>query len=58
MRQGGYVYICGDGNQMAKDVHTALLEVVAEHTDLDDKESAEFLADLKVRRRYVLDVWS
>lgn len=58
LRQGGYVYICGDGNQMAKDVHTALLEVVAEHTDLDDKESAEFLADLKVRRRYVLDVWS
>lgn len=58
LRQGGYVYICGDGNQMAKDVHAALLEVVTQHTDLDEKESVEFLADLKVRRRYVLDVWS
>lgn len=58
LRQGGYVYVCGDGNQMAKDVHAALLEAVTEHTELNEKESADFLADLKVRRRYVLDVWS
>ena len=58
LRQGGYVYICGDGNQMARDVHTALYEAILHHTELDEKESSEFLADLKVRRRYVLDVWS
>lgn len=58
LRQGGYLYVCGDGNHMAKDVHLALRESLVQHSDLSEVDVDSFLQDLKARRRYVLDIWS
>lgn len=61
LAQGGYVYICGDGNKMAKDVYAAIKKAIIEHGDgngMDEKAAEEYLADLKLRRRYVLEIWS
>ena len=58
LEQGGYVFICGDGNHMAKDVHTALCSALVEHSEMEEEEVEEYLETLKTRRRYVLDIWS
>lgn len=53
-----YVYICGDGNQMAKDVTNALARILQEHGDLSEESAQEFLDDMRSRRRLLMDVWS
>ncbi|KAG5178491.1 hypothetical protein JKP88DRAFT_269091 [Tribonema minus] len=59
LHEGAYLYICGDGNDMARDVHAAVLDILVEHGGMGARDAAEaFLKDLKERRRYVLDVWS
>ena len=58
LREGGYLYVCGDGNHMAKDVHEALRESIMQYSDLGEEDVDNFLQDLKARRRYVLDIWS
>ena len=55
---GAYVYICGDGNKMAKDVQSAIIEVLVTHGNLTLPEAEAFLQELKLRRRLVLDIWS
>jgi sulfite reductase alpha subunit-like flavoprotein len=55
---GAYVYICGDGNKMAKDVQAAMIEVLVTHGNLKVAEAESFLQDMKLRRRLVLDIWS
>jgi sulfite reductase (NADPH) flavoprotein alpha-component len=55
------VYVCGDGTSMAKDVDCALLDILAGHgapsvTSL--AEAKAMLADMRQRRRYVMDIWS
>lgn len=56
--EGGYVYICGDGNRMAKDVYSAIKQVLRDHGSLSEDEAEETLDDLKLRRRYIMDIWS
>mmetsp|Transcript_23806 Transcript_23806/g.31125 ORF Transcript_23806/g.31125 Transcript_23806/m.31125 type:complete len:961 (-) Transcript_23806:204-3086(-) len=57
--EGAYVYICGDGNEMANDVDKCLQTLLTEHSGMETSEEVEdFLQDLKRRQRYVLDVWS
>lgn len=58
LRDGGYIYVCGDGNKMAKDVYVAVRQLLQEHGGLSEDESEECLDDMKLRRRYVVDIWS
>ena len=58
LEKNGYVFICGDGNHMAKDVNRVLLEVLSEFGDMTIERAAEVLAEMKLRRRYLLDIWS
>ena len=55
---GGYVYICGDGNHMAKDVTKVLVEILSEHGNIPPKEAQAVLDNMRARRRFVLDIWS
>ena len=59
MEDGGYLYICGDGNNMAKDVQKCIVQVIVDHNqDMTVEKAEDFIADLKLRRRFVLDIWS
>lgn len=54
---GGHFYICGDASRMAKDVDTALHEIVAEHGGMSGEQAAEYVTALKREKRYVRDVY-
>ena len=57
LERGAYFYVCGDVTRMAKDVETALLDVIASgsHGTLD--HAAEYLAAMKKQKRYQRDVY-
>jgi sulfite reductase (NADPH) flavoprotein alpha-component len=57
LSEGAHVYICGDGNRMAKDVHSALLEIVQRHGNLDLEQAEEYLTILRGNKRYQKDVY-
>ena len=54
---GAHVYVCGDALRMAKDVETALVDVIAEHGGRSHAQAAQFLAALKAADRYQADVY-
>jgi methionine synthase reductase len=58
LNEGGYIYICGDGNRMAKDVYTAVSEILKLHGKLSEQQAEDTLDEMKLRRRYVTDIWS
>lgn len=59
LNEGAYIYVCGDGNQMAKDVYCAFKNVLMNHScHQTDEEADKVMTSLKHRRRYVLDIWS
>jgi sulfite reductase (NADPH) flavoprotein alpha-component len=57
LEDGAYFYVCGDATRMAKDVETALLDVIAKgsHGTLD--HAAEYLEAMKKQKRYQRDVY-
>jgi sulfite reductase alpha subunit-like flavoprotein len=55
---GAYVFVCGDGNGMAKDVHAALIHAIQEGSGVSEEEATSRLAAMTAERRYVRDVWS
>lgn len=57
MEEGACVYVCGDAQGMAPDVHAALVDVIATHGGLDPEAAREYLNDLTLERRYRRDVY-
>ena len=56
--KGGYVFVCGDGAHMAKDVNAALQSAIKEHGGLTEEDAAKRMAALVHEKRYIRDVWS
>ena len=56
---GAYFYVCGDKNYMAKDVHSTLIEICAEHGGMSPDEAKEFVevGMMKTDKRYLRDVY-
>ena len=57
LEQGAHVYICGDANRMAKDVHQALLEIVQQQGGKNAEQAQQYLDELRVAKRYQKDVY-
>ncbi|WAG17758.1 assimilatory sulfite reductase (NADPH) flavoprotein subunit [Aeromonas hydrophila] len=57
LEAGAHFYVCGDANQMAKDVQEALLDVIAEHGHKSREEAEEYLSELRRAKRYQRDVY-
>jgi sulfite reductase alpha subunit-like flavoprotein len=51
------VYLCGDGNAMAKDVQEALVDVLAAHLPGGADEARSYVERLKNDRRFLMDIW-
>jgi sulfite reductase (NADPH) flavoprotein alpha-component len=57
LAEGAHIYVCGDAKRMAKDVETALIEVVAACGLRSTNEAIGFVAELKKSGRYQQDVY-
>ncbi|XP_038958809.1 methionine synthase reductase isoform X2 [Rattus norvegicus] len=58
LQENGYIYVCGDAKNMAKDVHDALVEIISKEAGVDKLEAMKTLATLKQEKRYLQDIWS
>lgn len=57
LQAGAYFYVCGDANHMAKDVHSALHQVIRTAGDMDTSGAHTYVNDLIKQQRYVRDVY-
>lgn len=54
---GAHLYVCGDSAHMARDVHAALLDVIATHGGQTPEQAGAWLDDLLQQGRYARDVY-
>jgi len=57
IRGGAAFYVCGDAKRMAKDVDTALHDIIAEQGSLPPPQAAEYVKQMKKEKRYQRDVY-
>ncbi|MEW9580398.1 molybdopterin-dependent oxidoreductase [Paraburkholderia sp. DGU8] len=57
LEDGAHFYVCGDANRMARDVDTALKDVIATHGGMSDEKAAEYVSRLSREKRYARDVY-
>jgi sulfite reductase (NADPH) flavoprotein alpha-component len=57
LENGAHLYVCGDATRMAKDVHAAVIAVIAEHGGKSTEDATEYLNDLQSQGRYARDVY-
>jgi len=57
LERGAHLYICGDANRMAKDVHNTLVEIISEHGKLSAEQAEDYLKALRSNKRYQKDVY-
>jgi sulfite reductase (NADPH) flavoprotein alpha-component len=57
IEDGAHLYVCGDASQMARDVHEALLSVIAGQGGRGREAAEEYLRDMQSQGRYQRDVY-
>jgi len=57
LERGAHLYICGDANRMAKDVHNTLIDIISEQGKLSTEQAEDYLKDLRSNKRYQKDVY-
>ncbi|MFT4993990.1 MAG: sulfite reductase (NADPH) flavoprotein alpha-component [Paraglaciecola sp.] len=57
LEEGAYLYVCGDAEHMAKDVHEALVAVVQQYGGKNQQEAESYLSQLRRAKRYQKDVY-
>ncbi|MCJ1675967.1 bifunctional nitrate reductase/sulfite reductase flavoprotein subunit alpha [Streptomyces sp. APSN-46.1] len=57
LQDGAHFYVCGDASRMAKDVDSALRDIVRVHGGLSEGEAAVYVKQLAADKRYVRDVY-
>lgn len=57
LQDGAYLYVCGDADHMAKDVHQALHEIISTAGGLDGGGAHAYVNDLITTHRYLRDVY-
>lgn len=64
LKEDATIYVCGDGNAMAKDVQEAMVDILEreafsrEHGDSARSKATEYLERMKENKRFLLDIWS
>ncbi|MEO0588255.1 MAG: hypothetical protein AAF078_11505, partial [Planctomycetota bacterium] len=57
LQDGAAIYVCGDASRMAKDVDTALHQLIAAHGGMAESAAAAYVDRLKDEHRYQKDVY-
>ena len=57
LQEGAHFYVCGDASRMAKDVHNALIQIVAQHGQMSSDDATAYVQKMLDDQRYVRDVY-
>lgn len=57
LQGGGYFFVCGDAKRMAKDVDTALHDIIAAEGAMTPAQAVEYVKQMKKDKRYQRDVY-
>ncbi|CAN5226071.1 assimilatory sulfite reductase (NADPH) flavoprotein subunit [soil metagenome] len=57
LQDGAHFYVCGDASRMAHDVHSALVDIIAEQGGHSKVDAEAYADQLKKDRRYQRDVY-
>ncbi|MDP3073218.1 MAG: sulfite reductase subunit alpha [Opitutaceae bacterium] len=57
LKGGAHFYVCGDAKRMAKDVDTALHEIIVEQGGMSLEQAVAYVKQLKKEQRYQRDVY-
>jgi sulfite reductase (NADPH) flavoprotein alpha-component len=57
LQDGAHIYVCGDADKMAADVHAALISIVSKEGGKDRDAAEEYVQDLQADKRYQRDVY-
>ncbi len=57
LQRGASVYVCGDAEKMAPDVHEALIDTISEQGGMPGAKAEEYLRQLNREKRYQRDVY-
>jgi len=57
LQEGAYFYVCGDAEEMAKDVDAMLHRIAREVGSLTDEDARRFVKKLRADKRYLADVY-
>ena len=58
LKKNASIFICGDGNAMAKDVLSAVTEIVKRGLGEGEDSAKAFVEKMKADRRYLVDIWT
>lgn len=57
LEQGAYLYVCGDANQMAHDVHDTLMRIIRLQGGRSEAQAQAYVAQMRQEGRYLVDVY-
>lgn len=57
LEEGATFYVCGDAGKMAKDVESALLEIIQSESGKDEDFAKTYIENLRAEKRYQRDVY-
>lgn len=57
IENGAHFYLCGDMKHMARDVNSALLEIIQEQGGVSEEQAKKYLKKMKGEKRFQTDVY-
>ncbi len=57
LKDGAYLYVCGQKDGMSTDVESVLIELIAKESNQDEVSAKNFLEQLEEEGRYQKDVY-
>lgn len=58
LQKGGYIYVCGDAKNMARDVNQSFINCAIEFGGMSDTKAYDYVKGLRTMGRYQEDIWS
>ncbi|MCX8047905.1 MAG: sulfite reductase [NADPH] flavoprotein alpha-component, partial [Anoxybacillus gonensis] len=57
LQDGAVVYVCGDKQNMARDVHETLIHIVAQEGNMTREQAEAYIAEMQKQKRYQRNVY-
>lgn len=57
LKQGGFFYVCGDANRMAREAQNTLAKIISQQRDIPMNKAEDIVKNMKTQNIYQEDVW-